>query len=173
MSIVPTKLSTIVLNLKAYLKSKLSFSESQVLVDARDDSDADELPTIAPQYLRIRRKSLRPLVEESIDGIGRVNPRCLATLQVWLWTRIALDKPQEDLIWLTQASTGHLDGEQALWDALLCYQIVDGDSNWLVSEPLKPRPASVPRKSRKQKEWGRSGLEFDITFTMDLDQTYQ
>jgi hypothetical protein len=171
-AIIPTKLSTIFLSLKARLMSAMSFSDSQVLIDARDDSD-DELPTIAPQYIRIRRKAVRPLVEESVDGIGRVNPRCLLTVSVWLWTRIALDKPQEDLLWLTKQSLGHLDGEQALWDALLCYQIVDEDDNWLVTEPIKPRQASVPRKSKKQKEWGRSGLDFDVTFSMILDQTYQ
>lgn len=172
-TVIPTKLSTIVLALVARLVRSLSISASQVLVDAREDGDLEDLPTTAPQYLRVRVGQETPLKSESVDGIGRVEPRTQATIQVWLHTRLALDRPNEDLLALTKAHIGHLDGRHGLWDALLCFQPVDRDENWLVTEPIKPKPATRPRRSRKQKEWCVSGLEFSVTYAPDLDQTYQ
>lgn len=168
---VPTSLGTVLLAIQAQLVEFLEWDESRVVIDARTDQGHDLAgPTTGEQYVRLQVKSRNP-VSETVEARGRIYPHMKASISCVLRTRVNLDTAVSDVSALTVASRGHLPVEHTLWDALLCFQPVDSEGDWLVTEPIKPRGASQPIKPPK--EWVQSTIDFEVTFAMDLDQDYQ
>ena len=167
---IPTNLADILTSLQARLMDVLGWPEERVIIDMRDDHDADTITSQAEQYVRLKAGPRNPLGAD-VEARGRIQPRMSAQISVRLRTRVNLDKAQSDVTALTDASRGHLRVEAGVWDALLNFQPVDGDSNWLVSETVKPRLATAPQKPPAG--WAQTTINFDVTFIMDLDQSYQ
>lgn len=170
-TIIPTELGTILLAVQARLMAVLGYPDERVIIDARTDRDHETTgPTQAEQYVRLQVKN-RNLVAETVEARGRIYPHMKATISCVVRTRVNLDEASSDESALTVASRGHLPVEHKVWDALICFQPVDEDDNWLITEPIKPRGGTTPQKPPKT--WMQSTIDFDITFALDLDQTYQ
>jgi hypothetical protein len=134
---------------------------------------ADEVPypTMAEQYVLLRAKGGKPDLDQ-FHGAGRVDARYTRVIRATLWTRLALDAVNFDTGWMLAQSTGHLDVEHQLLDALVGFLPKDGDANVLVTQPFAPGPVTDPRRGEKDPHWGVSAVEAEATFTLDLDQTY-
>lgn len=172
-TVVRTKLSTILLAIKAQVMTVFGWPAERVLISARREEE-DEPHLQADQYVRIKPLGSSP--EPCWDGGGRINCQAKRRVRATLWTRLALDSPNEDQEWLTNASLGHLDTEHALFDALAGFQPSDGFENWLVTLPIEPGPANEPAgpaAKRNNDGWGKSATEFTVTYMMDLDQSRQ
>lgn len=167
---IPTTLAVILPKIQARVMSVLSFPAERVVIDARTDPDAEEVQPQADQYVRIKVESRTP-IDTSVEARGRIYPDMMARVSCTLRSRYDVDTVNSDQLALTAASTGHLVREHQLWDALIVFQPEDASGNWLVREPIKPGPATAPRKPPK--EWMQSVLEFSIIFILDLDQSYQ
>lgn len=167
---IPTSLSAILLAIQTRLVEVLSWPEERIVLDARDDPDAEAVQPQADAFLRIRTEARTP-VGETVDARGRKHPHMRARISVTLRTRCDLDKVNSDQIALTHASRGHFAAEHKVWDALIVFQPEDDAGNWLVFEPIKPGPATSPRKPPKG--WMGSQIEFNLGFILDLTQSYQ
>lgn len=172
-----TDLNVILLAIQARLMASLSWPDERVIIDARNDNDHDKsAPTHGHQYIRLGVKA-RTLDMASVEGRGRVYPRCDAVVSVTLRTRCDLDPAVSDQIALTDPGTeeipqrGHLPFEHDIVDSLLTFYPVDADSNWLCCEPLKVRNGSSPLKPPKG--WAQSVWDVSVAFLLDLDQDYQ
>lgn len=170
-TVIPTDMATVLQAIQDRLVAWLEWPEVRVIIDARTDRDHEMAgPPQAEQYLRLQIKN-RSLVQETVEARGRIQPFMKATISVVVRTRVNLDTVISDESALTVASRGHLPAEHLVWDALICFQPMDEEENWLVTEPIKPRGGNTPNKSPK--DWMQSVIDFDITFPMDLTQTYQ
>lgn len=112
----------------------------------------------------------------NLIGAGRIDTRERIVLSATIRSRVSLDEADRDTIWLTetQASVGHLQLRHKVLDALVCFTVIDGDGNHLVTEPLKPATSRPPRKEKSPNpEWGQSVLMFDVIIHLDLDQSRQ
>jgi hypothetical protein len=166
-----TSMPAILAQIRGRLRTVLRFPQERVLPDARDD-DESEGPTKADQYVLIRVSPGR-VVKASFVGTGRVASRMERDITVTLWTRLAADEQRSDAEWLSHPSIGHLQAEHKLWDALLGFQPVDDDGDWIVAAPIVPESVDAPKKARRRKGWGHSSVRFTVEFVLDLDQTYQ
>lgn len=170
-TVIPTSLGVVLLAIQAQLVEFLAWDASRVVIDARTDQGHDLAgPTQAEQYVRLQVKARNP-IPETVESRGRIYPHMKTAISCVLRTRVNLDRAISDESALTVASRGHLPVEHTLWDALICFQPVDEEDNWLITEPIKPRGASQPIKPPK--EWMQSTIDFEVTFAMDLDQDYQ
>lgn len=176
-TVAATNLDVILLAIQARLMATLDWPVERVIIDARSDNDHDRVaPTHGHQYIRLGVKA-RNLDAASVEGRGRIYPRCDATVSVVLRTRCDLDPAVSDEIALTDPGTvtvpqrGHLPFEHDILDALATFQPVDEDDNWLCCEPLKVRNGSAPAKPPKG--WAQSAWDVSVAFLLDLDQSYQ
>lgn len=166
----PTTLDLVLASLQTRLVTVLEIPAERVVIDARNDPDAEEVVVQADQYVRIRVEQ-RSLDTHSVEARGRNYPDLNARISVVGRTRYDVDAVNSDQSILTDTSRGHLRLEHLLWDALLCFQPVDAQNNWLVREPVKPGAATAPRKPPKG--WMSSTLEFNVVIILDLDRDYQ
>jgi hypothetical protein len=167
-SVIRTKLSAILPLIRQRLMDVLQLRPEAVIETAEDDLPPDPL---GDQYLWLRPRDQGPNLPV-IDGGGRIDARMNRTIAVTLRTRYAADEGTSNLAWLTDATYGHLDKEHAIYDALLNFQPTDLAGNWLVTQPLKPRGGTNPKKDAKAKEWGQSTVDFEVSYEMDLNQSY-
>jgi hypothetical protein len=173
MSAVLTKSSlTVFLPLiQQRLETVLGFPPERVILDARDNDDT-EYKFQADQYLLLR--VLAGKVTDDYEGAGRNAVVLVRDITVTLWTRLQTDEATSDYQWLTNASLGHLQAEEQLYNALAGWQPLDSNGLWVLEEPIYPRPVDRPLKSRKRVGWGRSTVQFSVMFALSaVDAAYQ
>lgn len=166
---IPTKLSTILKALKARLIAKMGFPQERVLISLQALNPP--FRSQAEQYC-ILFPSAGHFPEEIFEGSGRVETRTVRRTSAVLWTRSGLDEEDRDEIRLTDQSLGHLDFEHKMFDALIAFQPVDSQNNWLVYQPIKPQAISAPMKAQDIL-WIASEFQFDVDYILQLDQSYQ
>lgn len=168
MSVVRSKLSTILLAIQARVMLKMAWPEERVGISKRVP-----IKPQAEQFVQIWPSS-QTTHEPVRKGAGRIDTRVTRRVQVRLYTRLAVDTAGDDTHWLTDPlPLGHLDTEHALIDALELFAPEDAAGNWLLYEPMRLQPASEPEKDDAEPEWGSSLMEYDVSFVLDLDQAIQ
>lgn len=167
-TVLRTRLDVILLAVRQRLINELGWPPERVIVAKRDvlpfNAQADQYCIIQPRS----QVTEQPIVQ----GAGRVDTRVTRRVAVIVRTRLSLDESDRDLAWLTDATYGHLRTEHAVLNALQMYQPTRG-ADWLACEPLRLVPVSQPEQDREQPEWGQSVAEFEVTYVLDLDQSYQ
>lgn len=168
-TVLATDLRTLLIDLRERIMDRLDFPAERVLIIARAKMPAN---LQADQYVIIRVMGQKPDWNTEY-GHGRVEHRVRRTLQIVLKTRLATDEVNEDFLWLTDKSLGHLDMEHELYDSLQTYSPIDVNDNALIYEPLVVTMVDRPLKEEVNEEWGESWIEVELPFIMRLDQTYQ
>ena len=167
---IPTTLDLVLASIQTRIMAVTEWPAERVLIDARADGEASEIIVQADQFVRIRVESRTP-EQYTFEARGRINPELSVRISTVLLTRLDVDAINSDQTILTDTSRGHLRAEHLLWDALIIFQPMDVNENWLVREPIKPGSATAPRKPPKG--WMSSTLEFTAVIILDLDQDYQ
>jgi hypothetical protein len=144
------------------------FPEERVVLLARADVPYHAQ---ADQYVRIWPRS-QTTQGPIVQGAGRLDARVVRRVSVCLWTRLALDEADRDNSWLLHATLGHLDAEHKLFDALLGFHPEDADGNWLCYEDCRVVAAAEPSKDRAEPEWGKSEVDVEVPYVLDLNQSY-
>ena len=169
---IPTSLDVILPVLRARLVSVTGLPAERVGALQRNDVPFN---AHGDNYVFLR-------VEDSsfdmadIIGAGRIDSREEVLLSLTVRSRLATDEANMDWKWLTDESYGNLRLRHRCIDALLCFQPLDDDGNWLVTEPIKPTTTRRPRKEEGKapnREWGESTTWWKMTYHLDLDQLYQ
>jgi len=168
-TVIRTKLSPILAAVRDRLITRLRFNPARVIVSLRPVTEAENQ---AEQYVLIR-PAAQAMNEPIINGAGRIDARTTRRIGIYLRTRLLTDEPYDDERWLTDASFGHLDQEHVIIDALEMFLPTDKDENALLYEPIRLRPSPQPEKDPIPDGWGQSGLEFDASYELDLDQADQ
>lgn len=163
---IKTRLDAIVLACQARLVEILRWPEERVLVADPDDVDpvptaVDGLCCLWPESASIRH----------YEAAGRYRTAEDVRLVVAVYTRLAVDAKPSGRAWLTGAGRGHLIARHRVLDALVAFQPVDEESNWLCQQPIAPAPNSKPKRDRKTPGWGESRLTFQFVYDLDLDIT--
>lgn len=168
-TVIRTRLSALLPLLQQQVMSVLGFPAERVIILSREQQPYHAQ---ADQYVRIRPRS--QMTEDSIVvGAGRFDTRARRKINVTLFTRLSLDEADRDAIWLDDPTLGHLAKEHLLFDAVATWHPLDGAGNWLLAGTAKLGPVSEPSKERAEPEWGKSELDVDLTYVLDLDQTRQ
>lgn len=173
-SVIRTTLTAIVVNILTRLQAVTGLGPEAVFLDQRDDNSIEEAPSQADTYYVLCVLTSRETPH--YVGAGRIDTRETQTIKVTCWTRLALDEPGRSTEWLTNlsaASLAHLDQRHKIWDALSTWFSEDSDGNGLITHPIEPRNADVPRKAKIDTHWGRSALQFELTYRLALDQSVQ
>ncbi len=103
---------------------------------------------------------------------GRIDCQRTRNLFVHLRTHMVTDQTQLDQETLLSQTGGHLQLEDAAYNALENFQPLDDDDNWLVACPLHLMKLTDPRRSRKHPEYFVSKLMTSIVYVRNLDLTY-
>lgn len=117
-------------------------------------------------------------LEPTVGASGRANTPIRRKFDVVLRSRLATDQVQHDLKWLTDEGTGHLDFEDAVFDALQMWmgnaetgdELLVGDG-----EPVRVVAGGDAERMYDSPDgrWGASVLVLDLTYRMDLNQEVQ
>lgn len=146
------------------------FPIERVVIDARDDAEADETPTQAEQVIFLRVADGQ-LDAETVQNHGRTCTVERLVVSARLWTRLLTDEMNRDDERITDPSGGHLIIRNQIFDALNDFDPTDQAGNWLVSEVIKPRASTKPRRRKKHPGWAISDLAFIVPYQQKLDQS--
>lgn len=166
-ALVPTDFATCILAIQAQVMSSLSFPLERVILWAREE---ESWHPQGDQIVRIRPRQQLPT--PSVVGAGRYGPRVTRTINVCLWSRYNVDQWDNDQSWLTDPTNGFLAFELAVMNALFNFHAADPNGSGMLFEPLKPETASQPSKSRAEPDWGKSEVDFGVTYVLNLATNY-
>ncbi len=152
--------------LQRRLREVTGFPEERVLVDV-DGTDEDVLRGQADQIICIIPGD-QALADAEVSGGGRYYERVLRTLDVKIWTRLALDEISQGFQLLCDPDLGHFALELKIYDALAGFLVYDDDEN-LLTDHLKVRNASRPKRSPKERDWVSSIVYCEIGFEVNVD----
>lgn len=170
-SVIRSTLPTLLLNLQAQIMAVLGLQEARVYIDTEGE-EFDDTHYQAEQVVFIRKMSHTP--EPGFVGLGRVWAAERVRIAVTVYTRVALDAQPAYTIGMTDDTLGHETWMEAIRNALIAWQPLDVDNNWLVQEPLIPAGGDGPRRKRVLDiSWAKSTLWFIMIFAPDVDQSYQ
>lgn len=110
------------------------------------------------------------------DSKGRLATRMVRPVEARPRTRLALDVGGYADLWLTDPAKGHLQLEEAVFNALEQFFPADGQGNWLVTEGLRlvpsVRPVIPEAPPQTPREWGDSRLTFEVSYLIALNPTF-
>ncbi len=113
----------------------------------------------------------------SRDPGGRVTCRIARHVAIICRTRLALDEPDRDPQWLTNATLGHFALEERVPDALEEFFPTDPAGNILTTECIRMLSGDDPRTWKESppagesQEWGTSVLVYEVKYDLALKQT--
>lgn len=152
------------------IEEVLEFPSERVILVARD-GDEDEPPTQTEQVVKVRVTSASP-DSVLLSGAGRHAAVEMRRFRCILWTRCELDEKTQDRVALLDLDRGHFIHEHYLKDALIHFQPTKDNGRWVAEEPIVPRATEPPRRTKKNRGWTCSGLEFEVSFVLDIDESY-
>lgn len=168
-AIVPTGWAAILTAVETQLITVTGFPNERINNSTEDGESAHFQ---GDQDIVMRTGNLTP-VGPDIDSKGRLAIRIVRQLQVIPRTSIAVDTHGLTDAWLTDPSFGHLQLEEAIFNALQGFEPSDANGNWLVTEPMRLVPSQPPIRPAppdlKPAVWGSSTLTFEITYLMALN----
>lgn len=140
-----------------------------------DDAQVDIVMDGDPPKLNGDRDALlRPLsyhsTQEAFDGAGRTCCELVRFLDVIVRTRSYMDKIGSGVTILTDAEYGLIPWEELVAKSLAGYSPEDDDENLLVTQPIRIFDGPAPEKDRIAKEWGGSGIRFEVKYLLLLHQ---
>ena len=97
--------------------------------------------------------------------------RVRRAVQVLIRTRLQLDKVNEFSDWLTNATLGHLQLEDSIFDALDDFKVLNSSSDQVVFESLLVTGIAAPRMVRAQKGWGGSIINVEVGYVRSVTQS--
>lgn len=116
-------------------------------------------------------------MDPMIEGGGRVDARVRRRLETVIRTRLELDQPDRDRIWLTETENarGHFQFEELVIDALEMFFPADSDGNHLTTEGMRFQGIGEPDKDERSEEkgWGESTIVWLLEYELPLDQSVQ
>lgn len=165
---IRTRLDLIIPYLLARLRSVTGLTEACVFCSQRRKLPYDAM---ADQFVFIHFHDDTPQ-QPILQGAGRSDVRQEQLFSVTARTRLALDPPDRDTIWLTQASQGHLLLCHNVDDAMDGYIVEDTDGNWFTLGPIEPAHGKGPEKDDKATEWGEKSMFYRLVYLRALTQSY-
>lgn len=168
-TILPTRLHLLLPMIQQRLMDVLGFPAERVLISCRQEEDGEDHPQ-GLQYVRMRALGASPDMPVW-EGAERVCPEHTRKLRVTLYTRLNTDPLGDDGVWATDPSLGHYAAEHLLYEALYAWFPTDTSGNAFTFEGLRPAPVQETRKDRANRSfdgWGRSSVECDIRYVLDI-----
>ena len=169
---IATTPDVLLLAIQTQVQTVTGLPYERVIIDAREDAEADETPGQAEQVIFLRVADGQ-IDAETVQNHGRTCTVERLVVSARLWTRLITDEINRDDLRITDPSMGHLVIRHQIYDALILFQPTDGAGDWLVSEPIKPRGSQAPRRRKKHPGWARSVLDFTVFYQLALDQARQ
>lgn len=164
---INANLATLCLKIREELVARVGLEENQIIFSVLE-------PQEIPHYSAESEVIIQVLNEISVNSIAdyscRTDARRVRTFRMACRTRMLLDQDGQDILRLTSETFGHLDLEDRVIDALLCYQAEDISSN-ILDFPLRLSTITQPRRERSDSAWVVSVIQFDCEYSRDVDQS--
>lgn len=166
--LTPTYLDAILPVLRARIVSVTGLDDTVVWETKKAkvpfNAQADHFVTIRPRGQQCNRP-----IEQ---GAGRLDLRATRRISITAYTRVELDEHDRDTNWLRNQTLGHLQLERKILDAVTTFKVIDANGN-LLALPIRPGVWQEPDEEKEDPAWGSSTLDIEITFVVQLDQSYQ
>jgi hypothetical protein len=162
--------------LRASLTAILPLIETQVvavtgLSSSQVYSTAQKNPPIyeGDHVVQIRPTGFTVQTDQSFPE-GRLDTRITRDLAVKVVTRLGLDEPDRDRVWLEDQTLGHIVLEESVINALQNFWPTDVNGNVLTTNPIQLAPASDPETEEDEPGWGSSLVTFQVSYILPLNQ---
>jgi hypothetical protein len=106
--------------------------------------------------------------QRQIAGGGRSNVKAEWDVSIVVMANIGLDQGDRAAQWLLNSAGVIVRSSQVL-DALLCVDLIDGDGNGLLTEPMRPSGGDVRAKPGK---FGELAVDFTVSFVWNMPTDY-
>lgn len=153
------RFSDVLLAIRDRIVDTAAVQANKIGIVARDEpikSNAEKLVFLRPRRYTIGR--------EEVDSAGRLATVMIRQLDVIINSRAALDKPNSDQVWLTDAGgRGYFDLEEDVLNSLQEFFPVDSDGNNLTIYPIRIFAGSQP-DIEKEPGWGAANATFEVAY---------